>query len=133
LRAIEVAAGILIDPENRILLAQRSNDKPFPLQWEFPGGKLIKSETSKKALNRELKEELDIIVKNPKFLTHIEHDYGSIMVRIDFFIVYSWLGQVINNENQILKWFKYDQLININLLEADIPIVEELKFFLRQY
>ena len=53
------------------------------------------------------------------------------MVRIDFFIVYSWLGQVISNENQILKWFKYDQLININLLEADIPIVEELKFCLR--
>ena len=75
--------------------------------------------------------EWDIIVKKTKFLTHIEHDYGSMMVRIDFFIVYSWLGQVISNENQILKWFKYDQLININLLEADIPIVEELKFCLR--
>ena len=95
---IEVAAGILIDKKNQILLAQRSKDKPFPLQWEFPGGKLFKNETSRHALKRELKEELDIIIQNPKFLIHIEHDYELLKVKIDFFVVYSWLGHVRNND-----------------------------------
>ena len=96
-----MAAGILIDKKNQILLAQRSKDKPFPLQWEFPGGKLFKNETSRHALKRELNEDLDIIIQNPKFLIHIEHNYELLKVKIDFFVVYSWLGHVRNNENQI--------------------------------
>mgnify|MGYP001967232067 FL=1 len=128
----EVAAGILIDKKNQILLAQRSKDKPFPLQWEFPGGKLFKNETSRHALKRELKEELDIIIQNPKFLIHIEHDYELLKVKIDFFVVYSWLGHVRNNENQILKWCIYDCLSSMNLLEADLTVAEKIKDFINK-
>ena len=63
MRSIEVAAGILIDKKKRVLLSQRSHLKIFPLQWEFPGGKLKENESIEFALIRELKEELNIETK----------------------------------------------------------------------
>ncbi|MFC7541363.1 bifunctional GNAT family N-acetyltransferase/(deoxy)nucleoside triphosphate pyrophosphohydrolase [Siccirubricoccus deserti] len=57
-----VAAVALIDPDGRILLAQRPPGKPMAGLWEFPGGKVDPGETPERALIRELKEELDIDV-----------------------------------------------------------------------
>ena len=37
---IYVAACALIDPDGRILIARRPKNKPHPLLWEFPGGKI---------------------------------------------------------------------------------------------
>ena len=42
----------------RVLLAQRPGGKSMAGLWEFPGGKIQKGETKKRALIRELKEEL---------------------------------------------------------------------------
>ena len=59
--------GIIVD-ENKILIAQRSNQKDHPLKWEFPGGKIKVNENPIEALKREIKEELSIDVKKSKFL-----------------------------------------------------------------
>ena len=57
-----VAACALVDPEGRVLLAQRPPGKPMAGLWEFPGGKPEAGETPEAALIRELLEELDIDV-----------------------------------------------------------------------
>ena len=52
---IKVVGGIVID-KNKILIAQRSNQKEHPFKWEFPGGKIQENENPIEALKREIKE-----------------------------------------------------------------------------
>ncbi len=85
MQRISVVAGILIDKNKRLLLSQRQSFKTFPLQWEFPGGKIVAGESPEMALIRELKEELNIEAKQLKFFLKIEHDYDQLKVLIDFF------------------------------------------------
>jgi 8-oxo-dGTP diphosphatase len=60
MKIILVSAVALIDPDGRVLLAQRPEGKSLAGLWEFPGGKVEPGETPEAALIRELKEELDI-------------------------------------------------------------------------
>ena len=127
MQRISVVAGILIDKNKRLLLSQRQSFKTFPLQWEFPGGKVVAGESPEMALIRELKEELNINAKQLKFFLKIEHDYDQLKVLIDFFLVNSWEGRLIANEGQALDWFKLDQLRKVDLLEADDLVIKKLR------
>ncbi|MEC7860044.1 MAG: (deoxy)nucleoside triphosphate pyrophosphohydrolase [Pseudomonadota bacterium] len=127
MQRISVVAGILIDKNKRLLLSQRQNFKTFPHQWEFPGGKVVVGESPEMALIRELKEELNVDAKQLKFFLKIEHDYDQLKVLIDFFLVNSWKGRLIANEGQVLDWFKLDQVRQVDLLEADILVIQKLR------
>ena len=54
MKLLLVAAVALIDPEGRVLLAQRPEGKSLAGLWEFPGGKVDPGETPETALIREL-------------------------------------------------------------------------------
>ena len=71
MKEIFVVAGILIGQDKSLLLTQRSAEKSFPLQWEFPGGKIEEGEDSESALKRELFEELNIEVDKMKLFDSI--------------------------------------------------------------
>ena len=60
MKTVLVAAAVLIDPDKRILLAQRPVGKAMAGLWEFPGGKVEPGESPEVALIRELQEELGI-------------------------------------------------------------------------
>ena len=57
MKTIHVVAAIIKD-ENKIFATQRGYGE-FKDGWEFPGGKVEPNETSKQAIVREIKEELD--------------------------------------------------------------------------
>jgi 8-oxo-dGTP diphosphatase len=99
-----VAAGILLDSENRYLLGQRPEGKPYAGYWEVPGGKVEKGETVFQALQRELQEELGIDVQSSKELTVLEHDYPHAYVRLYVSIIRDWKGAPIGREGQALSW-----------------------------
>ena len=131
MKQISVSAGILINNDNQILLSQRTADKSFPGQWEFPGGKIESSETANEALIRELKEELGIDIDNSYLFKRIEHYYDSFTANIEFFIVDSWSGELSGEEGQLVRWFSVGDLKDLPILAADIPVIEELHEFLR--
>jgi 8-oxo-dGTP diphosphatase len=54
LKIVLVAAAALVDPQNRILIAQRPEGKSMAGLWEFPGGKVNEGELPEFALMREL-------------------------------------------------------------------------------
>ena len=57
----KVVAAI-IKKNNLFLIVQRNRNKHLGLKWEFPGGKVLSNETSKEALIREIKEELNVTI-----------------------------------------------------------------------
>lgn len=64
---IEVIAGVLTQPDGRVLTCRRAPGRSAAGQWEFPGGKVEPGELAAEALRRELHEELgpDVVVGEP--------------------------------------------------------------------
>ena len=53
--------------KNELLIAQRSENKTFPLMWECVGGSAIEGETTLDAAIRETNEELGIDLSDSKY------------------------------------------------------------------
>jgi 8-oxo-dGTP diphosphatase len=126
LKEIFVVAGIFISHDKSILLAQRSAEKSFPLQWEFPGGKIEEGENSKSALKRELFEELNIEVNDMKYFDSVVHEYELFRANIEFFLINEWSGKLLNKEGQNLRWTKLKDLKGLKILDADMPVINKI-------
>ena len=115
---IEVAVGVLLreveadgQPALRerytydsFLLAQRPEGKAYAGYWEFPGGKVEVGETLLYALERELHEELGINIATAyPWLTRV-HVSTHATVRLNFFRITVWQGELHGKENQQLSW-----------------------------
>jgi 8-oxo-dGTP diphosphatase len=126
-----VAAGILLDSQQRFLMGQRPVGKPYAGYWEFPGGKVEAGETLFQALQRELQEELGITIHSSVDLMMIEHDYPHAYVRIHVSVIRDWTGEPTGCENQALSWqdLNRDQLTVDPLLPAALPMIQQLKQF----
>jgi len=101
---IEVAAAVLQSPDGAFLLAQRPPDKIWPGYWEFPGGKIESGETPRHTLIRELREELGIEVETAyPWVTRV-FTYPHATVRLNFFRVTEWSGELHPHEGQEFAW-----------------------------
>lgn len=119
---IEVAAGLIMQPDGSLLLAQRPADKPWPGWWELPGGKLEPGETALQALTRELKEELDIDVTTATPWVTYTHEYPKNIVRLAFCRVTAWQGEPRGVEGQELAWVNLHAPLDVGpLLPATEP------------
>src|SRR5271170_2907867 len=94
-RLLLVAACALVDPDGRVLIAQRPEGKSMAGLWEFPGGKIEKTETPELALIRELREELSIAVKEACLapFTFASHTYGEFHLLMPLYICRRWDGE----------------------------------------
>ncbi len=103
-KVVEVAAAVLQRPDGSFLLAQRPADKIWAGYWEFPGGKIEPGETAHHALVRELREELGIIAQTAyPWLTRV-FTYPHATVRLNFFRVTAWSGELHPHEGQEFAW-----------------------------
>ena len=123
----KVAAGILFDSTDRILIAERLGGGPFHGLWEFPGGKIAPGESSAEALSRELAEELGIEVTACESFMNLRHEYDDRVVTIEFFIVSQWNSDPVGREGQQLRWVPRESLDADELLPADVPVVTALR------
>jgi 8-oxo-dGTP diphosphatase len=124
---IRVVAGILLDGDGRVLLAERQNDQPFKGLWEFPGGKADAAETPEQGLCRELAEELGIAITRFERLVSVDYDYTDRLVHIDFFLVTEWRGDVRAMDGQALRWILPEEIDERDVLPADVGVVNVLR------
>lgn len=125
-RIVEVAAAVLRKPEGFFLLAQRPADKIWAGYWEFPGGKIEAGESPRVALERELREELGVQVETAyPWLTRV-FDYPHATVRLHFFRVTAWSGELHPHEGQQFFWQHAHAVPASPLLPANAPILRAL-------
>lgn len=130
-KIIEVAAAVLLKPDGSFLLAQRPVDKIWAGYWEFPGGKIEAGESSYEALVRELREELGIEIETAYPWLMRVFTYPHATVKLHFFRVTAWRGELFGHEGQQFAWQPPSHLQNqINvapILPANAPILRALE------
>lgn len=124
-----VAAVALIDPDGRVLIAQRPPGKAMAGLWEFPGGKVDAGETPEQALVRELKEELGIDTATSCLapIAFASHGYETFHLLMPVFACRKWNGIARPHEGQTLKWVAPRELSQFPMPPADLPLVAMLR------
>ena len=132
MKIVLVSAVALIDPDGRVLLAQRPEGKSMAGLWEFPGGKVEPGETPEAALIRELKEELGIDTWQSCLapLIFASHAYPEFHLLMPLFVCRRWQGTATPREGQALAWVRPGSLRDYPMPPADLPLVAILRDWL---
>ena len=127
-KLVLVVACALVDPDGRVLIAQRPEGKAMAGLWEFPGGKVELGEQPEQTLIRELREELGITVKQECLapLTFASHAYPEFHLLMPLYVCRRWEGFVEAREKQRLKWVRPNELRNYPMPPADEPLIPHL-------
>jgi 8-oxo-dGTP diphosphatase len=132
LQVKQVVAALIVR-DSRVLICQRTAEQAFPLQWEFPGGKVEAGEELAEALRRELREELGIeSLIGPELATvrhhYAQHQYAEgLAVELHFFLVTAFDGEIENRIFHEVRWEERASLHAEGFLEADRSVVERLR------
>ena len=122
----------MVDVDGRVLLQKRPEGKPMAGLWEFPGGKVHEGETPEMALVRELKEELDVDIRESCLapLVFASHSYEDFHLLMPLFACRTWKGELRALEGQELKWVYPVRMGDLPMPEADKPLVALVRDFL---
>src|SRR5262249_28305889 len=122
------AACALIDPDGRVLIAQRPAGKAMAGLWEFPGGKVEAGERPEQTLIRELKEELGITINEacPAPPTFARHRYPELPLLMPRYVGRRWEGTVQALEGQQVAWARANRLRDYPMPPADEPLISHL-------
>jgi 8-oxo-dGTP diphosphatase len=128
-RLVLVAACALIDPDGRVLIAQRPPGKAMAGLWEFPGGKVEAGERPEETVIRELHEELGIAVKEPCLapFTFASHSYPDFHLLMPLYVCRRWEGTPRPREHTELKWVRPRDLAQYPMPPADLPLIPMLR------
>jgi len=126
-KSLHVAVGVIVDSNDKILIARRPVQLHQGGLWEFPGGKVESGESVQCALSRELAEELAIEVSRARPLIKIAHDYSDKSVLLDVWWVEGFTGSARGVEGQPIAWVSSEQLSDYQFPEANSAIVQAVQ------
>ena len=127
MKRIEVVAAIIIYQDR--FLCVRRGESPLDYiskKWEFPGGKIESNESKDQALEREIREELEMIIDNINYFTTVTHTYPDFILTMHAYKCTSDEVTPTLNEHLEYKWLPIDDLSSLDWAAADIPIVNQL-------
>ena len=130
MKVIVVAA--LIEKNNKVLIARRSTGDSNVLgKWEFPGGKVEENENELRAIEREILEEFELIVKANKFIINNICEYPTKTVDLRLYSCSYLSGDFKLHDHSEYRWVSKENILDYDLALADIPLakcVREMKY-----
>ena len=128
-----IVVAVALIKNKKVLFQERPSEKSMPFLWELPGGKIKIGETPEIALIREVNEELGISINfvDLRSLTFISHSYKDFNLLMPVYLCKKWIGNIFPRENQKFKFFNKNELKKINILEADLPLIDDLEVHIR--
>ncbi len=139
LKAVRVVGAIIMadtrgegdaGSKKRIFATQRGYGE-FKDGWEFPGGKIEDGETPEEAIVREIKEELDTLIRVEKYVDTIEYDYPEFHLSMDCFLCSIVEGDLVLKEHEAARWLTGETIDSVDWLPADITILDKVKALLK--
>lgn len=126
MKHLNIAVGIIRNPQQEIFITRRAADSHMAGFWEFPGGKLELGESPEQALKRELLEETGIHVCRAQRLEVLDHHFTDRIVTLNFYLVEEWQGEPYGREGQPMRWVKQADLREDEFPEANASIIKLL-------
>jgi mutator protein MutT len=120
-RVIAVVAAIIEDTD-RFLVTRRQSGVHLAGLWEFPGGKIDPGETPTGALQRELREELDVEVDPGESLFNTRHAYPDRTVELTFYRC-TLRGNPRPLLGQEMRWVPRSELASLGFPPADTELI----------
>jgi mutator protein MutT len=120
------AAIAIVTRGKQILVCQRKEGDTLGGYWEFPGGKCEDGETLEQCIQRELREEVNIVATPLVRLTPIDHDYPHVLVRLHPFVCRHESGEPELLECQAARWIDPVQLRDYRFPPANETLLEEV-------
>ena len=125
-RIIDVSAG-LIFRAGKLLITQRKPGDHLGGLWEFPGGKREPRESFEVCLERELMEELGVVVEIRELIGRVTHRYPEKTVRLHFYRC-AWLKHEPEPIGcNALAWIDRDHLDRYAFPPADAQLLRKLE------
>jgi 8-oxo-dGTP diphosphatase len=122
-----VVVAALIESGGRYLVGQRKKGDRHALKWEFPGGKVEHGESPRRALERELKEELGISAVIDEEVIRYEYSYGGKPpIMLIFKRVRRWQGEPCCHAFEEIRWVTPQEMPGFDFLDGDIDFVRRL-------
>lgn len=135
LKAVRVVGAIIMAETNdeetnesqKLIFATQRGYGDLKDGWEFPGGKIEEGETPEEAIVREIKEELDTLIKVEKYVDTIEYDYPTFHLSMDCFLCSIVEGDLVLKEHEAAKWLTKETIDSVEWLPADKTILDKVK------
>lgn len=127
----QVVVGAVLFYQQKLFIAQRVSSDQGGGLWEFPGGKVEVGESESQALEREIKEELDVCVRVKRFLA--ENKFVSSQGKKYLLKLFhcDYFGDKIKlQDHQDSQWVTLDQVYNFKWTEPDLPLVPKVVEYL---
>lgn len=107
------------------MLTRRAPGQQLEGLWEFPGGKVEPGETVQECIEREIKEELNLVCMAERVFMESVYEYeGGAINLIGVLVTVS--GEPELHVHDRLTWAPIGDLLTFQLAPADIPIAKEL-------
>lgn len=116
----------MIQRSGEWLLARRGTGQHLEDFWEFPGGKLEDNETLHECLEREILEELNLVVKASEIFTESIFSYENGKIKLVAIHALLVSGDLRLSVHDRVEWLKPTEIIKLRLAPADIPIAQNL-------
>ena len=123
----EIGIGLVFNENGELLIDQRLESSSMGGMWEFPGGKKNSDESIEKTIERELNEELGIVVKVGAKLLSFEHTYTHKKLYFTVHIC-EWIsGEPKPLVSQRLLWVSPERLHEFPFPAANAKIISGLQ------
>lgn len=127
MKRVSIAAGIIVNSaQDQVFITRRHDQAHQGGKWEFPGGKIEGSETPKRALLRELKEEVGIDATEVSPFISLDFDFTDKALSLDFFLVCRFDGEPAGCEGQEGVWAPIAELDNYTFPDANDAVLEKI-------
>jgi 8-oxo-dGTP diphosphatase len=121
-----LVTAAIIAHDGKLLLTRRKSDVPYPLLWEFPGGKVEPDEDPRDCMVREIREELAIEVDVAGIYDVIYYRYPERPVLVLAYRCHWSGGEIANLDVAEHRWVLPCDIGYLELLPADLPLAEKI-------
>jgi A/G-specific adenine glycosylase len=122
----DMVAGIIRDAQGQILIVQRKNQGLLGGLWKIPGGRQAPGESSEIALQREVREELGILIKVGEKMTSIRHAYTHFRITLHAFHCTHEAGEPKALGCSDWRWVMLASLDHFTFSKADRMVIQAL-------
>ncbi len=122
-----IGVAVIWNERGQILIDRRKASGLHGGLWEFPGGKIEPGETVEACIQREIWEELGIVIEVKEHLITVEHSYTDFRVSLMVHHCRHLAGEPQLLGCDEVRWVSWDRLEQFSFPEANFKIIEALK------